>query len=242
MNNILITICARGGSKGIPGKNIKKINEKPLIYYTINCAKQFAQYYNSDITLSTDDLEIKNVAAEIGLQTNYTRPAFLADDKAGKIDALTDIVLFTENEQNKKYDYVLDLDVTSPLRNFDDLKNAFEIITGDESCLTLFSVNNANRNPYFNMVELDNDGYAHLSKKVDGTFLTRQSTPKVFDLNASFYFYRRNFFDLNLKSPITDKTKVFVMSHTCFDLDHLIDFDFMEYLLVNNKLDFEFNY
>jgi CMP-N-acetylneuraminic acid synthetase len=242
MNNILITICARGGSKGIPGKNIKLINSKPLLHYTINCARQFANIYNSDLALSTDDDEIIKVAANANLFSSYVRPSYLADDKAGKIDALKDVLLHYENFNNKKYDFVLDLDVTSPLRNFDDLKKAFEIIENDLNCLTLFSVNNANRNPYFNMVELNEEGYAYLSKNANGTFLTRQSTPKVYDLNASFYFYRRTFFDLNLKTPITNKTKVFVMNHTCFDLDHLIDFDFMEYLLVNNKLDFDFNY
>ncbi len=242
MNNILITICARGGSKGIPGKNIKKINGKPLINYSIMCAEIFAKEYNAKITLSTDSEEIKKIAEECGLKTNYLRPDELASDKAGKIDALKDVLLYEEKLVGHKYDVLLDLDVTSPLRNFNDLKTAYEFFISGNRYLTLFSVNPANRNPYFNMVEMNEDGYVHLSKKLEGTFLTRQSAPKVYDLNASFYFYKRSFFDTNLKSPITDKTGIYEMDHFCFDLDHPIDFDFMEYLITSKKIDFDFKH
>jgi CMP-N-acetylneuraminic acid synthetase len=111
---------------------------------------------------------------------------------------------------------------------------------GNSEAMTLFSVNNANRNPYFNMVEEGANGFYNLVKtKTDGSVLSRQAAPKVYDLNASFYWYRRVFFDTDLKSPITDKSLVYVMNHICFDLDHPIDFLFMEFLLENRKLDFE---
>jgi CMP-N,N'-diacetyllegionaminic acid synthase len=239
---ILITICARGGSKGIPGKNIKLINNKPLIAYSINCAKEFAKQTGANIALSTDDKLIKETAKQYGLDTDYLRGEALSNDTAGKIDVLKDILAYEEQLTGTKYDIILDLDVTSPLRNVSDLQKALEILMADEKCLTLFSVNNANRNPYFNMVELGSNGYIHLSKKLYGAFLTRQSAPKVYDVNASFYFYKRAFFEMGLKSPVTENTKVFVMDHMCFDLDHPVDFDFMEYLILNNKLDFEFNF
>jgi CMP-N-acetylneuraminic acid synthetase len=105
----------------------------------------------------------------------------------------------------------------------------------------LFSVNQAARNPYFNMVEKKSSGFYTLVKtNSDVSVMTRQSAPLVFDLNASFYWYKRSFFDLNEKSAITDKSLIYEMKHVCFDLDHQIDFDFMEYLLINNKLDFLF--
>ncbi|MCD6068711.1 MAG: cytidylyltransferase [Bacteroidetes bacterium] len=237
--NILITICARGGSKGIPGKNIKPIDHKPLVAYSILCAKEFAKHHHSKLTLSTDDAAIRKAAAEFGLETTYTRGEELAGDTAGKIDVIKDILYYEEGLLKAKYDLVLDLDVTSPLRSVSDLNKAFKILMDDPECITLFSVNPANRNPYFNMVEERGDGYIHLSKKLEGTLLTRQSAPKVYDVNASFYFYKRRFFDLGLKSPITNATKVYVMDHICFDLDHPIDFEFMEYLIVNKKLDFD---
>lgn len=91
------------------------------------------------------------------------------------------------------------------------------------------------------MVEENKNGYYSLVKtNLNGSLMTRQSAPKVFDLNASFYWYRRIFFDSDSKSPITAKSLIYEMPHLCFDLDHQIDFDFMEYLIVNKKLDFSF--
>ena len=235
--SILITICARGGSKGIPGKNIKPINGLPLIAYSIAVAKIFATKYQADIALSTDDLEIKSVAAKYGLITTYTRHAQLATDQAGKKETITDIVLFEETRHNKTYEYILDLDITSPLRNMNDLESAFAILEKDIKAVNIFSVNPANRNPYFNMVEQKENGYYGLVKA--GEFVTRQSAPEVYDMNASFYFYRRIYFDRKETTVINDCSLIYIMPHICFDLDHPVDFDFMEYLLVNNKLGFE---
>ena len=234
---ILITICARGGSKGIPGKNIKSLNGIPLIAYTIQTAQKFAQLYNADIALSTDDKEIKKVAADHGLITSYSRPVELASDTAGKIDTLTDLLTFQEKSNNKVYDYILDMDVTSPLRTIADLEEAFAMIRNDEDAYNIFSVNPANRNPYFNMVEQKENGYYGLVKH--GGFKSRQTAPPVYDMNASFYFFKRSFFDSGLKTSTTNKSMIYIVKHTCFDLDHPIDFEFMSYLMSNNKLGFE---
>ncbi len=238
--NILITICARGGSKGIPGKNIKLIGGKPLIAYTIDLTKKIKTIWNVKVALSTDDMEIKSVAEDYGLYSNYLRPEFLATDAAGKIDTIKDLLHHEESLVDFKYDFILDLDVTSPLRTLEDIVEALDLIISNPSAKSLFSVNNASRNPYFNMVEENPSGFYSLVKtNSDGSVMTRQLAPKVYDLNASFYWYRRSIFDSDLKSPITDKSLIFVMDHVCFDLDHPIDFLFMEYLLDNNKLDFE---
>ncbi len=234
---ILITICARGGSKGIPGKNIRSINGLPLIAYTIKTAKAFSETYAADIALSTDDPEIRNITGLYGLSTVYTRPSFLATDNAGKVDVINHLLKFEEETRKVKYDMVLDLDITSPLRTVQDLISAFELISKDRNALNLFSVSQANRNPYFNMVEKNEEGYYSTIKK--GEFLTRQSAPKVYDMNASFYFYRRNFFELNLTSSITERTMIYVVPHLCFDLDHEVDFEFMTFLVENNKLGFD---
>lgn len=237
--NILVTICARGGSKGIPGKNIKPINGMPLIGYTINIANKFKEYFKTvEIALSTDSDEIISVAEACGLKSEYKRPDYLANDTVGKIDAIKDIVLYSEKKNSCIYDYVLDLDVTSPLRTLQDLIDAFTIIGNDENAVNLFSVNEAGRSPYFNMVEQKENGYYAQVVKPEGNVFTRQSAPKCFDLNASFYFYKRRFFDEGYRGAITDKSLIYVMPHTCFDMDHPIDFEIMTYLLSNNKLDF----
>ena len=237
---ILITVCARGGSKGIPGKNIKLINGKPLIYYTLSTAQKFKDAFeNADIVLSTDAEEIKKVvnSFEFKIDTSYTRPNHLASAKAGKIGVVKDILAYSEIRNNKKYEIVLDLDITSPFRNVGDLKNALNILLEKPEAYNIFSVSPANRNPYFNMVEEKGDGYFTLSKK--GEFLSRQTAPKVYDMNASFYFYRKLFFEQDHQTAITDKSLIYEVPHSCFDLDHPIDFEFMSFLLVNNKLDFE---
>jgi CMP-N-acetylneuraminic acid synthetase len=237
---ILITICARGGSKGIPGKNIKPLNGKPLIYYTIQVAKQFQQKFrNVDIILSTDSSQIKQVAGNYGLISDYFRPDTLAGDTVGKIDAIKDVLLWQENSISSRYDYILDMDVTSPLRNIHDLTEAFEIIQKNGEAINLFSVSTANRSPYFNMVEQKKNGFYSQVKLPKGLVLTRQSAPKVYNLNASFYFYKRAFFDLGYKGAITDKSIIYEVLHICFDLDHQIDFEIISYLMENNKLDFE---
>lgn len=236
---ILITLCARGGSKGIPGKNIKPLAGKPLIDYTIDIANRLANQVNCRVALSTDDAAIKAAAEKKKLYTDYVRPMELASDTAGKIDTIKDLLFYEESLLKERYDYVLDLDITSPLRTLEDLQMAFGIIDNDAKALTLFSVNQAARNPYFNMVEDKGTGYYDLIKKSsDGSVMSRQNAPAVYDLNASFYWYRRSFFDFDLKSPITNKSLIFKMDHICFDLDHPIDFEFLEYLIQTGKVDF----
>lgn len=241
MADFLITICARGGSKGIPGKNIKILNDQPLIYYSLKVAEQFADKMgNTQIVLSTDDAEIKNVVEEISSATDidYSRPEILANDTAGKLDAIADAKNYAETKYQKKYDFVIDLDVTSPLRNLADLENALQFLQENSEAFNIFSVSPANRNPYFNMVEENEDGFYSLCKK--GLFLTRQSAPKVYDMNASFYIFKDKFFKIENKTVITEKTLVYEVPHICFDLDHPIDFEIMSFLMENSKLNFDF--
>ena len=143
-----------------------------------------------------------------------------------------------EKAHQKKYDYVLDLDVTSPLRTLQDLEDGLEQIKANQSALVLFSVSEPHRNPYFNQVEMQENGFAKIAKSADQTFYSRQASPKVYDINGSFYYYTRQFFDLGLTSVITDKTLVYLMNHVCFDIDTPLDFDFMEFVLKEKKLDF----
>ena len=237
--NLLITICARGGSKGIPGKNIRPINGTPLIVYSIQHALAYAEKTGADIELSTDDDEIKSVAQEVGLSTDYTRPTELASDSAGKLETIQDIVFYAEKRNNKTYDYVLDLDVTSPLRTMEDLEKAFQMIEGRPDARNLFSVSFPIHNPYFDVVEENQDGFVDLIKKPESQMATRQEGPRVYDVNASFYFYRRSFFD---EDPmiIIGNTLAYLVPHMCFELDAMLDYELLEFLLREQKLDFDF--
>lgn len=236
--DILITLCARAGSKGIPGKNIKPLAGIPLVTYSIRAAMEFSRHHNCKIALSTDDPKVLAIAAEYGIVTNYKRPEELATDAAGKVDTIRDLLQYEETVTGKRFDYLLDLDITSPLRTIEDLLESFKMIIADKGSLNLFSVNKAVKNPYFNMVEQKNNGYYGLVKK--GNFLTRQSATPVFEMNASFYFYKRSFFDDPAPKVVNDHSIVFCMDHICFDLDHPVDFEFLSFLVENNKIDFKF--
>ena len=239
MTRILITICARGGSKGIPGKNIRSLNGVPLMHYTIGTARKFAdEFPGVDIELSTDSDTIIKIAADTGLQTSYVRPDILATDSAGKIGAISDLWKFAEATRKVRYDYVIDMDVTSPLRTVADLRSALEKLIAQPEALNIFSVSPAGRNPYFNMVQEEADGRVGLVKKPEGVLMTRQSAPPVYDMNASFYIFRRSFFERGEISSITDYSLAFVMDHVCFDLDEPLDFEIMDFLLREEKLNF----
>lgn len=235
---ILVTICGRGGSKGVPNKNIIEIGGIPLIAYSIKRAKEFSQLYEADLALSTDSELIKNTAAAHGLTTDYERPSALGSDEAGKLDVLRDLLIYEENKRSVKYDYILDLDITSPLRTIQDLQAAFEKLTADNNASNIYSVNSADKNPYFNMVELDANGYSQMSKD-GGKLLARQAAPKVYDINGSFYFYKRDFFDNPDMYVVNNKSLVFNVKHACFDIDTEVDYLFMKYLIEEGQLDFE---
>ena len=237
MTNILVTICARGGSEGIPKKNIQLINGIPLMAYSIKMANSIAEKWQADIAISSDSRDIISIAAEHGLKTDYIRPEHLSGSTAGKIEVLKELLIFEEEKNQKEYDYIIDLDVTSPLRTLLDIENAFKALT-ESDAFNVFSVSKASRNPYFNMVEQNKAGYVDLVKSKD-SFLTRQSAPDVFDMNASFYIYRKAFFNQAFKSSITHKSLAYVMNHICFDVDEPIDLKIMEFLISNNHLDFE---
>ncbi|MBD5163301.1 MAG: acylneuraminate cytidylyltransferase family protein [Bacteroidales bacterium] len=236
-SNILITICARGGSKGIPGKNIKQVGNKPLIGYTIDVAKNLAAKYDADIILSTDSEQIKEVCRGLRLESDYTRPDFLANDTCGKPDAIKDAMLYAERANGKRYDYVVDLDVTSPIRTTEDIEKSIEMLMQSPEALTVFSVNPCARNPYFNMVEEKPDGFYGVV--LGGKYKTRQSAPKVYDMNASIYVYRREALDCDNPKAVTPKSLVYVMDHICFDLDEPSDYDYLAYLIDTGKLKIE---
>jgi len=211
-------------------------------HYSLSVADAWRKKYpQTRIALSTDSELIKTVVRESGyegIDTDYERPPFLATDTAGKVDAIRDVKDYIEKVHGCVFDFVIDLDVTSPLRTVEDMEKALIHLKEKKQALNLFSVSPANRNPYFNMVEQNKDGFCSLCK--EGMFLSRQTAPEVFELNASFYIYTAAFFKQDQPKVINAYSLLFPITHMCFDLDHSIDFEFMGFLLENNKLDFNF--
>lgn len=233
MDNILVTVCARGGSKGLKNKNIKILNEYPLIYYTlklINDWERADQYY-----VSTDSEEIAKVVRDCGYVIHELRPPNLANNTIGKIEVIRYSLKRAEELFSKKFDVVVDLDVTAPIRKVDDLNKCLTMFENNRP-KTLFSVTRARKNPFFNMVKLSEDNRASLVVDTNKKVLSRQSAPDVFDMNASIYFYKRDYLmDINNKTAISDDSMVYIMDDlSAVDIDNEIDFYFIEYLYKNN--------
>lgn len=230
MTNILITICARGGSKGVKNKNIRPLMGRPLISYTINQAKNWSR--SSDIVVSTDSPEIAHVAREYGASTPFMRPDSLAGDTAPKVPVIKHALMECEKIFNKKYDLIVDLDTTSPIRDPEDLENCYQKFMANKPQL-LFSVVPAHRNPYFNMVEEQSDGFAKLCKQLPARVTRRQDAPHVYDMNASIYFYDRNFLlREDCVESFFEKSIIYEMNELSgYDIDREIDFTYMEFLI-----------
>lgn len=234
--NILGTICARGGSKGVPNKNIRNLAGKPLIYYTISVLKKWGQ--SSKIITSTDSPEIARIANEFGAETPFLRPKELATDTAPKIPVIQHALKFCEEHYKTKYDIIVDLDPTAPIRTVKDLNKALEKFIQTKAQV-LYSVTVAKKNPYFNMVELDENGNAHLSKSLESEIFRRQDAPVVYEINGSIYIYDRDFL-MNAKSLHCEREKVYVMDEIAsVDIDREIDFKFIEFLVESGYFHFD---
>lgn len=179
----LFIIPARGGSKGIPRKNIKKLCGRPLIAYTIEAARKVASD-DRHIILSTDDDEIAEVARSLGLKVNYRRPDILATDTTGSREVVLDAMNWADKE-NINYSNVVLLQPTSPLRTAEDISNAIALYHSDIDMVV--SVMPAACNPYYDCFEASApDGYLHVSKG-NGLYTRRQDAPKVWQYNGAVY-------------------------------------------------------
>jgi len=234
--NILATICARGGSKGVPNKNIRNLAGKPLIAYTISVLKKWGQA--SNIITSTDSPEIARVANQYGAETPFLRPKEMATDTAPKMPVIQHALKFCEEHYNTKYDAVIDLDPTAPIRTVNDLDQALEKFIKTKAQV-LYSVTVAKKNPYFNMVELDENGNAHLSKILKSEYFRRQDAPVVYSINGSIYVFDRDFL-IDAKSLHCEKEKIYIMDDIAsVDVDREIDFQFIEFLLESGHFQFD---
>ena len=183
--NPLFVIPARGGSKGIPHKNIKPLHGRPLIAYSIDTARSLARDLHH-VVLSTDDPTIADVArTQCGLPVDYMRPQALATDTSGTREVIIDAMDWAES-QGITFDCVVLLQPTSPLRTTDDVLNAMTLYDPDR-CDMVVTVCEAASNPYYNCFETDPDtGYLHISKG-DGLLTRRQDAPEAWEYTGSVY-------------------------------------------------------
>lgn len=227
---VLFTICGRAGSKGIRNKNIRDFLERPLPMYTLSAIDLFlkkCEDAEADIAVNTDSPELveifrRNQMREVSF---VARKEELAGDRVSKLDVIRDTLTEMEKQTGSAYDMVIDLDITSPLRQDGDLEKVYrEQLTGKWDAV--FTVAESRRNPYFNMVmDCGEEGY---KKVISSDFTARQQAPEIFDMNASIYAYDPEFLR-TAPNIFAGKCGIVRMYDTgILDLDHENDFELME--------------
>ena len=223
--NVLVTICARAGSKGLPNKAVLPFNGFPLFFWTFECASQWifrSNPYHKNSTfgiISTDSLEILRNSEKLSKDCNfpdkcYLRSFDLCDDEASKLDALRDAVKEAEKYRLAKFDCIIDLDITNPCRTVQDIENCFRIFEKKRPQV-LFSAKKSEENPDFNQIIKTDDGNYKLL--VDGCNITRrQDSKEAYRINSNIYIYDRGWLmDEKNKHAVSDadRTEMYLMPY-----------------------------
>ena len=220
----LVVIPSRSASKGLPGKNIKLLNGKPLMHYSIEVAQQV--FNNKDICVSTDSRKHIKIAEQTGLKVPFIRPEALSTAEATTQDVLLHCLDFYE-KKGVLYDYILLLQPTSPFREKKHLEDI--LMANKEDCDMIVSVKETESNPYYVLFEENKSGLLEKSKK--GNFTRRQDCPKVYEYNGSMYLIKVSSIKEKLFSSFTKIKKYEMHSKYSIDIDSEIDFKLAEVLI-----------
>lgn len=223
--DVLVVIPARGGSKGIPYKNIKPLNGKPLICYSIDVARQFTS--DENICVTTDDDKIIEVVENYGLKVPFKRPDYLATDTCGSNEVIQHAWQFYA-DKGKRYDVVLLLQPTSPFRKVEFLKEAVALY--DDSIDMVTSVKLSSCNPYYDGFEENAEGLLTISKG-DGTIERRQDAPSVWQQNGSIYVINPKSLMEKGMGAFTHIRKYAMPEVYSVDLDTILDWKMAEIMI-----------
>lgn len=229
---LICTIGARGGSKGVPGKNLRNMAGLPLLAHTIRQAKESGLF--DAIAFSSDSDEILRTAEHHGADLLIRRPPEMASDLAAKPPAIRHCFLEAEGRLGHRYEAFVDLDVTSPLRLVEDIRGAVSLFerSGVSNVIT---GSQARHSPYFTLVEADDHGHVHLSKTAAQAVVRRQDSPKCWDMNGSIYVWRREPF-LSDPRVLYPDTMLFEMpAERSVDIDSELDWRIVELLLAQRS-------
>ena len=226
----LVVIPARGGSKGIPGKNIKLLGGKPLIYYTIDAARDIVD--DQYICVSTDDPQIINVVERYGLTVPFKRPDYLATDIASTFDVLLHALNFYEQQRDERFDVIVLLQPTSPFRTGRHIQEALALYS--EEIDMVVSVKETDANPYYVCFEEDERGLLQVSKG-DGHYTRRQDCPPVYEYNGAVYVINVDSLRRMPMSNFTKKKKYVMDREHSLDLDTMLDWQLAEILCKNKN-------
>ena len=225
MPTIFAFIFARGGSKGLPGKNIRPLAGKPLIAHAIETAR--ASRHIQRVIVSTDDEEIAAIARAHGAEVPALRPAELASDTASEWLAWRHAITELAGEP---FDVFVSIPPTAPLRSVADVDACIETLLGGD-CDIVITASEAHRNPYFNMITRATDGTARIVIAPEGKVTRRQDAPAVYDVTTVAYAARPDFI-LRESGIFAGRVKaVLIPAERALDIDTQLDFDFAEFLL-----------
>ncbi|QJP34910.1 acylneuraminate cytidylyltransferase family protein [Nonlabens sp. Ci31] len=228
---ILVIIPARGGSKGILKKNIKLLNGKPLINYTIEAARKC--FEDTQICISTDSQEIIKVVEKTGLKVPFIRPSHLANDQATSESIIHHAIEFYE-AKGIHVEHVILLQPTSPLRNEIHIKSAlYQYLKSDKEIEMLVSVKITDSNPYYVLAEEDKSGYLIKSKISNAT--RRQDVPIVYEYNGAIYIYKTEALKQKSIKDFDKIVKYEMDAISSVDIDVPLDWNWCEYLLSNTN-------
>jgi len=216
-------IFARGGSKGLPGKNIKPLGGIPLIAHAIHAGKESGML--DRIIVSTDDEEIAEVARKYGAEVPFMRPAELARDNSPEWLAWRHAI-----EQVDDFDIFVSLPCTSPLRNGADIRHCIETYL-EGKCDVVVTARKADRHPSFNMITLDENGLASIAMPPKAHISRRQDAPAMFDMTTVAYVSSPAFIQKNDALFQGRVAAVEIPSERAVDIDTELDFAFAEFLL-----------
>lgn len=226
----LFLIPARGGSKGLPRKNILPLAGRPMIYYTLDAALG-AMEAGDELCVSTDDFEILKKVQDYGLSVPFVRPKSLATDTT-TTNQVVQHALEWYNSNGLVFDVVVLLQPTSPLRNAENVCNALSL-WDEKSMDLLLSVKETEANPYYVLFQENEKGY--LIKAKSGDFSRRQDCPSVYELNGAIYIFSASYND-NPSLKIGVRTKKFVMDKvSSIDVDDRYDFLVAELFLKEKR-------
>ncbi len=225
MKSVLVIIPARGGSKGIPYKNIKPLNGKPLIYYTLDLVRDI--FSNDDICVSTDDEKIIKVVEDYGINVPFVRPSELSSDTATSLDVILHALDFYQ-KQGKSYDFTLLLQPTSPFRTRGQLAECLRRI-GKEDFEMIVSVKLTDANPYYVLAEEDENGLLRKSK--EAIFSRRQDCPDVWEYNGAFYLINNAVLRKKNSLALLEKKKFVMDAIHSIDIDTPLDWVIAESIL-----------
>ncbi|MDA2932979.1 acylneuraminate cytidylyltransferase family protein [Acidobacteria bacterium AH-259-D05] len=218
-------VFARGGSKGVPGKNIRPLAGKPLLSYSIELARQIPAI--QEIFVSTEDEQIRIVAIEWGAKV-IPRPPELAQDDSPEWQAWRHAVDWVKNEKGN-FDVFVSLPATSPLRNIDDVEACLNRI--DDETDMVVTITDTSRSPWFNMVRQTEDGYARLLIEGEERYARRQDVPQAFDMSTVAYVTRPDFIR-KANGVFEGRVKaVKIPDERALDIDTELDFQIAEFLM-----------